>query len=521
VISACKLPTTFTVDESFVGLNEAIVEDKTIHLLVVHGMGIHCIGYAHNLIDGVASELGLTSISDVPREIEEFSDDKCVDDFITGDYQNRETDENNNPQRTTKEDDLCWKLSKKDQCELIVVNEELAGGGRRVIAYGYIRTTNYAQQKAGPGGKERVALRAYELTWDIVTRWAKEDYLVRNEKPFIGRRYSFNRDVKRAVVNDSFSDAVMYVGDYRHQMQYPLLLALCKILESGATPGSSSSKTIGDDENTYEQVFVCKPAELLRDFGKRKFSDDNEVAVVTHSLGTRMLFDTLGFLSEKKVAANLRDMLHLGKPDYEVEPGQKVTPEQEEDAVKKLISDFRVSLKKIFVMTNQVPLLELSAIKGREDYMGNRANPDIPSPGPANLGVNFQKFVDLKTTSGASVLQIVSFTDHNDLLSYDLKCSYASNVLRYDKLNTKKGNALKCTDQAAQKKLWREVSVKVKMADVSMNIAKWRIPSFMADPISAHTEYFADDEVFRLIAKGCKRANDSSTELIGDADCES
>ena len=267
-------------------------------------------------------------------------------------------------------------------------------------------------------------LKLYELTWDPVTRWAKGNYVAPTERAFESRRHALNRNIKKLVVNNSLSDAVLYVGEFQHHMRWPILQSLCKILEHGRT---KKPIIVGESESDQERLFKCVPSEILSHLqATNGFAEKNDIIIVTHSLGTRMLFDTLGTLSDENIVGGANRLLGLGITDT-----AKLV--NEEQAAKGLITVFRNSLRTIFTLTNQIPLLELMRVNDRKDYINIRAEGNNLS-GIAHLGIGFEKFIGI-CNGGASAsrpVEIVAFTDRNDLLSYDLKCWFYLNVLRFD-----------------------------------------------------------------------------------------
>lgn len=129
------------VDQPFAGLDASLRAGKTTHLLIVHGMEIHCIGYAQQLVDGIISNLSvpLSAMPSGPHTAEKFTEKECLTGFKNGTYFINSNP--NNPQtsgRPTTEVELCWQLSKHDSCELIEISGPTTGGGRGPArAYGY------------------------------------------------------------------------------------------------------------------------------------------------------------------------------------------------------------------------------------------------------------------------------------------------------------------------------------------------------------------------------------------------
>ena len=73
--------------EPFEGIQASIGKQKMVHLFVVHGMGIHCIGYSHKLVQGIADQLGLEapglnqSVRITKTEQKDFKKDHILAEF--------------------------------------------------------------------------------------------------------------------------------------------------------------------------------------------------------------------------------------------------------------------------------------------------------------------------------------------------------------------------------------------------------------------------------------------------------
>ena len=188
----------------------------------------------------------------------------------------------------------------------------------------------------------------------------------------------------------------------------------------------------------------------------------------------------------------------------------------------------------MYTLTNQIPLLELMRIDDRRDYINIRAQGKGRS-GIAHLGDNFEKFIQLgiEGSEPRKPVEIVAFTDRNDLLSYDLKCWYYLNVLRFDEAvdqqikqinrslfgegrvryewfgpnlwrdcEVRNQTKLHRDREIWRKTFWNLVSDRIKITSVTVNISDWEIPTVITEPASSHSNYFKNNEISKLIDLG-------------------
>lgn len=577
IMAAAHKTDVVHLDKDFSGLSESLVgseggDEKTMRLLVIHGIGRHCIGYAENLTRGIASQMGLsvpdkdfnaiveeldrkreanarktveaTGISkisvDVIQGLEELDlawvlmSDHCdqIAEFPTytsdlrsslseaeggGNAQKLDYNYKESAARSTCNHIRNAREGRSDEmnCEEIrltfdlgsVVSQEVNAENRitSFFTMGYIRTQSYF--KADDQEKQTPALKVYELVWDPATSWAKNWY-TGHDAEFNAGRERLNRDLKSSVVNESISDAVMYLGSYRELIQFPILLAYCKV----------ATDYPANDDGVFECPLTGdKSQNAIID--AREYAEKNNIAIVTHSLGTRIVFDTLGLLGHegffqtiyKKLQA---DGVVLG--DYEGSA----------DSANLLRDVFAMSLDKVFTLANQVPLLELSELRNPFDFGGGAS--------VRQLGEGVGQFLEIRKQNASKLqgkkkepIQVVAFTDPNDLLSYNLKCWYYLHVLRNKDITTEQLNkyleegglnkrrtffskmfAEGCVPsgkiwKSKYDELWKQDD-SISIVDVTMNLAGWKFPGFYADPGMAHSKYFEKNEekIERLIACG-------------------
>jgi len=562
------------IDKDFNGLSESLIgnEEKTTRLLVIHGIGRHCIGYSENLTRGIASQMGLS----VPE--------KDFNEIVKQLDRKREARARKNVEATgvskitmdvikgLEKMDLAWVLM-NDHCDQIAefpnytsnlrsaLSEEEGGGNANKIDYnykesaarstcnhirnsregrddgmdceeirltfdlekvvhqeennenratsiftmGYIRTQSYF--KPGDQKKQTPVLKVYELVWDPATSWAKNWY-TGHDTEFNKEREKVNKDLKSSVVNESISDAVMYLGSYRELIQFPILLAYCKV----------ATDYPADDDGVFEcPLNDARSQHAIID--AQEFAKKNNIAIITHSLGTRIVFDTLGILGYEGFFQSIYEKL---QPSGVVLTKYKGNSESADF----LRDVFAMSLDKVFTLANQVPLLELSELRNPFDFGGGESMRQLGKGVNQFLEIRKEKAVK-SSKEAENPLQVVAFTDPNDLLSYNLKCWYYLHVLRNKDITSKQLKKYLNEGDLNQSRiffskmfgegcvpsgetwitnyneLWkRETSISI--VDVSMNLAGWKFPGFYADPEMAHSKYFEknEDKIEKLIACG-------------------
>lgn len=396
-------------------------------------------------------------------------------------------------------------------CAVIVTKE---------LGFLYTRTLRLAQHD----GTSRL-VRFYELTWDPATRWAKHRY---TSQDGAFNRDLFNDRLKARIVNNSISDAIMYLGSSRTLIQFPLLSALCMIVTDrlgGEAASPPKALAVADE-------FRCGQSDLVA-ADVESFAQANEVVIITHSLGTRILLDTLGLLAQLKSPTNFLAML---SGDLRLNHAH-ISPEDVDRIRMQLRSMHNAlmgSLRKIFVMTNQVPLFEMASLAG--PVIGQSRGLDF-----RDIGKDFDRFLEIRKEFASEPLQLVAFTDHNDLLSYSLRCWYQSQVLYESpaylsiynelleddpELDQPFSDAIKLCRPAypddesiapAVQSLWQQVESERRfiLSEVSIQIHGARLPSIAADPAGVHSNYFDDDLVNRLIVCGANEGTEAPGPCLG------
>jgi hypothetical protein len=208
-----------------------------------------------------------------------------------------------------------------------------------------------------------VPVRMYALTWAAATKGWKERKFKTDEE-YGQYRLLGDRLLKKDLMDSRFSDAVLYAGEYRKHMQYPIAESVSYILR--------------DD-----------------------FGSSDELAIITESLGSYMTYETL---------------LKMSK-------GEKILREQKYDTAK--AQNFVGQTSTIYMLANQIPLLELSDVNNPPSEK-KPGSPPAMDGSSSQLMKQFAETRAAKAPArkkGTPLeldLNLVAFSDPNDLLSYPI-----------------------------------------------------------------------------------------------------
>jgi hypothetical protein len=338
---------------------------------------------------------------------------------------------------------------------------------------------------------------AVEITWSGLDRWLKDnqlgydiskvrlpslppEQLKRGDEildcvepvggKFSQRRVRVNEALKDGLLDRNLADAVIYAGSYGPAIEHGVADAMCRILKEDWSP---------DREKT-----PCDWATIPVD-------NTTQVMFVTHSLGSRIVYDT---------------MLELyGK---QMRPGGAVFPPGVVDAARPAMHRMLQNTTAIYMMANQLPLLGLadarpemtsedgsarllklaSAIRVASAQSQSSAEARMQSlekqrqdltsamekqPDPL-IGLAWARKDAMKYTPvSVGTLDIVAFSDANDLLSYSLPDLYGSELGDAD----------------------------VRVTNVFVhNAVRWFW--LLENPVKAHGGYMTNNDVWRAIACG-------------------
>lgn len=273
-------------------------------------------------------------------------------------------------------------------------------------------------------------LQFYELTWANLTQPQKEQLAYDSENTEGLARARINKSLK-GFLNQTVPDMLIYMGAGQTQITGAVQEATCWMLSSNweQLPARGNARCKGGGK--------ANVATLRKD----------EAFFITHSLGSLITVDTIQSFA--------RDLAVL----------------PQDLAVTQLRSMLRDKHFTVFMLSNQLPLLQLGrkpqkALNRLDDFCGNSA----PLGSQRVLGR----------------LNVIAFSDPNDILSYPVQDDFARNTL--------------------------DSRLCAQLVNVSLNVAQEKdlfgAASF-ADPLSAHSGYLADERVARLITDG---VHDSSSQ---------
>lgn len=255
-----------------------------------------------------------------------------------------------------------------------------------------------------------VDFRFAAITWSPLTTNYKLRLMDEEDQV---RRARLNRLVKAELLDGALADAVLYVGKYREFLNAAVTVGLCRAYSRN--PASPC---------TWSDVDLR----------------DTRLAFITHSLGSRMLSDALIDLIKHNAQAEQRLLPALNYG-----------------------SSF-------FMFANQIPLLRL----GDEDDPPPKPGQDTPLKpiGIRGLGQALQQCRLKRGESGAEPVNVVAFSDPNDVLSYRVPSG----------VNYSTAGAL------------RFINVRVSNATTWLGL--------LESPLSAHNGYQANSKVWDVVTRG-------------------
>ena len=453
VLAACSTVTVYDPlspkkDGNVPSLDLVLGDGGPVVIVFVHGVGDHCPGYA----------LGGNDVAE-------------KDAWLSPDTMN------------------ALHLKKQDAFQPVdwqIFRTDIGMGGKSSEEAVHVRERKYwLQLEEGRQDKSRnrIDVTAVEITWSPMTRWLKNQLLgydgaplfpfdsgqwgsgiktcrdvneivslpsleeQRKTEPVAPVRTLANGYLKWSVLDRDLADALIYVGKYGDGMRAGMEAALCRAFS--ATPHSSDSVD-------------CSKADTLPLNG--------HIIFVTHSLGSRLTYDTL---------SPLGDALHgrwLGAP---------------------LAEYIKAHLVGVYMMANQLPMLGLANVDPKWDPLEvNSQHPfeldresEVKPTESAAKATPFEKNIlahdslarllsdreqyYTKKQEVAPTLNLVSFNDTNDLLTWHLPPWYAAGSLR----------------------------PRVNVTDIFVeNGVRWF--GMLENPATAHSGYFSNRNVARVMMCG-------------------
>ena len=277
--------------------------------------------------------------------------------------------------------------------------------------------------------EETQELLFYELTWSEITAKKKAELNYDTSGEYSYHRADINDMLKR-FSNDTSPDPMIYLGHRHDEILASFTTAFCWMISADW------------DQLPEKSNQTCNP---LTEEALTNLSVD-EYSFVSHSLGSRIMIDGMQDIAKRFADKNGQNNL---------------LPE-----VSTLINQFRNKKITIYMLSNQLPLLQMGreVVGESEEYC--RAN-----------GISYNDRIVDKTN-------IIAFSDPNDILSYAIPEGFVEKNL----------DSRLCID----------------ITNITINVADvFDLFGFgeLASPIGAHTAYDNDDRVVALIAKGVGNPN--------------
>ena len=260
---------------------------------------------------------------------------------------------------------------------------------------------------ANYSSSEGKKMRAYELTWSATTDALKGKQFT-SDNTLASDRVLVNRQLKAKLINDALADPVLYIGSYRNHMQFPIMRAIEAILHD--------------------------------------YQSGDELAIITQSLGSYMCYDTLLRMSKGNRI--------MGERDYSA------------DVVRDLIGHTNY----VFMLANQLPLLELSEVSNPVPLAHAS---DTAVKALAEIRRQNKPKLRPQQPPAPLALHLVAFSDPNDLLSYPLDQNSVSGKT-------------------------------IKYSNVVVSVERSAILGVFAWPMTAHTGHEKSKVVMDLLAFGHK-----------------
>lgn len=270
----------------------------------------------------------------------------------------------------------------------------------------------------------------YELTWSDITTPQKKILSYDTSGQYAHKRAGFNHLMKK-FLDDTAPDPMIYLMDKDGLILNATKQSTCWMLGYGWD---------GLDP-TKKQVCRVKSYEQIKDLGSEN------IVFITHSLGSRILMDSINDI-----------VTQVSNDDLKTQRDAQM-----------IINELKTQQLTVFMMANQLPILQIGQPKPEVTNM----IPQYCKP----KGKFYNKRVFKK-------VNIVAFSDPNDLLSYDIPQSFVDEYI----------DSRMCPD----------------VTNVSINISE-QISAFgvgVVNPVPAHTGYDNDERVIEMISKGTKNYKD-------------
>lgn len=268
----------------------------------------------------------------------------------------------------------------------------------------------------------------YELTWDPIVEAEKQLLSFDDTAESSAHRTAFNHTLK-TFANATIPDALMYNSGYRSPIQLSIGQAICWMLSEKweNLPSDGSASCAVKQEDYLSKV------------------DASGLAIISHSLGSRISIDALQTLvSRISERSNYR----------EISAKAQTTPVY------------------LYMLSNQLPLLQLGQPLPE-------VHDQVKSYCLAGGEHYDERFLEQ--------LQVVAFSDPNDLFSYAVSPEYINHYV----------DSRLCP---------RVTNVLLQVAPVTSILGLQEI----ANPQAAHTEYETDSRILKMLVSGFGKTHGSA-----------
>jgi len=272
----------------------------------------------------------------------------------------------------------------------------------------------------------------YELTWSHITDKDKQIISYDYSGEYSYQRSPFNQTMKK-FLDDVLPDPMAYVSKDGALIQKAAKQSICWML-------SYSWSNL--PENTKQ---ICK----VSSYQQIENLNDENIAFITHSLGSRILMDSMTAIVNDITKAEAKDNVNA----------------------ERIVKQLKNKDITIFMLANQLPILQIGQPIPK---VHNQIKQYCTPKGKYYNNRIFNK------------VNIVAFSDPNDLLSYDIQQSFV--------------------DKYIDSRLCPQVT------NVNINVAT-EISAFgiaVVNPLTAHTEYDNDDRVINIITHGFDKQSDKN-----------
>jgi hypothetical protein len=276
-------------------------------------------------------------------------------------------------------------------------------------------------------------LLAYELSWSEITDPKKKTiaYDTSGEQQY--KRAAVNHTIK-VYLNDRLADPMAYLGDSGEKILEAAGEALCWM-------ASGDWNDLPNNETGACEILQLQP-DRLEDFSK------DEIVFITHSLGSRIVSDTLQILID----------------DAKLVLQEMTKTAEEREIGKQILETLQNKNFRVYMLANQLPLLDLA-----------RKRPEIVGQIDAYCRPEGSKYDE----RALNQVFIVAFSDPNDPLSYSIPAGYEE-----ERMDSRLCPQL--------------VNVSVGVTEVIDLFGIGEI----AHPVKAHELYDDDERVIGIIAAG-------------------